>query len=256
MKKDRNGADLPRFWHMHGSAKLDDYMLRLSRAKPARFQIRNKDEVLDAFAAEQAFFGEGPVEIRALSVCPVPVLEVTADDFHPSIVLLGPDFYSRALRDALDLQPDQIQYLQVDATRCVKPFQAQDYRLAHVLAVGDVLDLPASGYEFGPGLDWNGNLTEAWRPRQLPPTPLEPIRYAPLTFTFREDATAPSPLFISRWSGHLMVTDALAQKVLDAGLDDVQFQDITYQDPKGQTVRLKTRDGAQVVDYRSYSESH
>ncbi|MBB3196188.1 hypothetical protein [Roseateles terrae] len=92
--------------------------------------------------------------------------------------------------------------------------------------------------------------------QQLPPTPLEPIRYAPLTFTFREDATLYSPLFISRWSGHLMVTDELAQKVLDAGLDDVQFQDITYQDPEGKTVRLKTRDGSQVVDYRTYSESH
>ncbi|ALV09191.1 zinc metallopeptidase [Roseateles depolymerans] len=256
MNEHPNEADLPRFWHMHGSARLDDYMLRLSSAKPPRFRIRNKDEVLDAFAAGPAFVGQGPIEIRALSGCPIPAFEVTAEDYHPSIVLMGPDFYSRALRDALDLPPDQIQYLPVDTTRCVRPFRAQDYRLAHVLAVGDVLDLSASGYEFGSGPGWDGHPIDTWRPRQLPPTPLEPIRYAPMTFTFREDATAPSALFISRWSGHLMVTDELAQKVLDAGLDDVQFQDITHHDPRGKTVRLKTRDGAEVVDYVSYSRSH
>lgn len=251
-----NDQGLPRFWHMHGSGRADDYMLRLSKAKPPRFRIRNKDEVLNAFAAEPAFIGQGPTEIRVVSNCPAPVFEVTAEDYHPSIVLLGPDFYSRALREALDLQPDQVQYVQVDTARCAKAFQAQDYRLAHVLAIGDVLDLPASGYEFGPGLGWDGTPVEAWRPRQLPPTPLEPLRYAPLTFVLREDAVAPSPLFVSRWSGHLMISDERAQQVLDAGLDDVQFQDITHHDPQGRTVRLKTRDGAQVVDYRSYSDTH
>ena len=241
---------------MHGSARADDHMLRLSKAKPPRFRIRNKDELHDAFAAGPAFVGPGPAEIRPLSSCPVPVFEVTAEDYHPSIVLLGPDFYSRALREALDLPPDQVQYLPVDTTRCVEPFRAQDYRLAHVLAVGDVLDLPASGYEFSTGLGWDGTPEEAWRPRQLPPTALEPIRYAPLTFVLREDVNVPSPLFVSRWSGHLMISDELAQKILDAGLDDVQFQDITHHDPQGRTVRLKTREGAQVVDYRTYSETH
>lgn len=129
--------------------------------------------MLDAITAELAFVGQGSVEIRPLSVFPVPVFEVTAEGFDPSIVLLGPDFYSRALREVLDLQPDQIQYLQVDATRCVEAFRAKDYRLANVLAVGDVIDLPASGYEFGPGLDWNGKLIGASTGKALHPQPFK-----------------------------------------------------------------------------------
>ncbi len=243
------------FWHMHGSAKIDQYMISLMNRKPPRFKLINKLELFDIFEGGNILYGDGPEKINKINSPIVAAFNVTAEDYHPSIIPLNiANLYSSELISTLDLNDDVIQYFDIDSSKCAKPFKDKNYKLAHILTIGDVIDLEASGFEPYNEPSKDGAVIQKWRYKTLPPTEREPLRFQTVHFKFLTTPPASPSIFRARWGGQVMVSDDMADKIIQSGLKDIHFQDITFIDPEQKNVRLKTLNGIEIVDYREYSK--
>ncbi len=247
MKKLAND-NAPKFWHMHASGKAGNEALRLMKGKSPKLAFQNKYEIISYISSYQFFYGPGPTRIPQLESCPTPIFKSSAKSFSPSIVFSNPDLYSKRFRDALNLSRKEIQYIDIDFSESTDLFIENDYKMAHILCVGDVFDLEASGFEQYDTLDEGGGNIVGWRPKTANGIPI----IGAIRFVFRENPSIPSGLFYSRWTGQLMATDELAESVIQSGIDDVHFQDVTFVDPEHKLVRLKSADGIHIVDYESF----
>jgi hypothetical protein len=152
-------------------------------------------------------------------------LTITEPSFCPDFLHEQAWFVSARLREVLALDEAVAQYLPVDDRRSHPAARAQDYRLLHVHAVRDAID-PARAKLMTldyPELD--GRVS-----RQV---------VGVETIVWRADFVADVPLFRDPRDQRVFATDALAERVLRAGIADMAFQDVTS--PLGRTTLvLKT----------------
>ncbi len=234
-----NTSDTTQFWWMRAESTNADKILRLERSKPPKFSFVNRQEIFDAFLKEGAF---GKRSNRPAQQAPQAIFKVSSDSVTPSILWGSLSFFSTSLREALGLEKDCVQYLDVDASQCHPNFKAMDYKLAHFLQRGDAVDLEASDFEFYSQSAPDGSLEEGWRPnREMQ------LKRLPIKIIFKENFVPPAPLFIQNRHEMLLATDELASRVLNSGITDVTFQDICYVDPTFQSIRVKTTEGAEIL---------
>jgi hypothetical protein len=143
---------------------------------------------------------------------PVPLLGLPDRSFAPDFFSFGIyDFVSRPLRDAM-AQPDHVvQYTPVELVRGSAEARAQDYRLLRVLAKQSAMDLERSDCELE---EFTHRLTG-----ERMKWPREITRFALL-----DNLIAKAEIFrIAEIASRVLVTDALAERVLRAGCTGIEF---------------------------------
>ena len=208
-------------WPMIPTPASMERLERLQRRRPPRFVIVNEASIWEALssAAEGAPGQDVTAQDAArFAAMPMPVLAITDPSFAPNLVWAGLHFASARLREALGLGPDVVEYRAVDASGSAAAAQAADYQVFRVVREADPVDL-ARMYGHEPDRGADGRPTSAWLLSVHGP------HAPPRQTVWREGFVAPAPLFRDA-SGRLMATEALAERVMRAGLADVAFQDV------------------------------
>jgi len=204
----------PLLWPMIPSPASMERVARLEQRRPPRFAIANRDEVLPALGHD------GTDQDRSgFAAMPTPILAITQRDFAPDYIWSGLHLASARMRNALALGHGAIEYREVDASGSAAAARAADYRAFHVVRQADPVDL-ARMYGHEPERGDDGQPTLAWLLSVSGP------HAAPRRTIWREGFGPPAPLFRDG-TGRLIATDALAERVMRAGLQDVVFQDVT-----------------------------
>ncbi|SOB88328.1 hypothetical protein SAMN06297144_3479 [Sphingomonas guangdongensis] len=203
-------------WVWGTDAATLDALLSAFAAEPPQIGFAN-DEVLtpfqwrrsDAFAAVE----DGTVELE-----PTPPIELllSRPGLAPDYFLWsGYSFASAALREVLALPPEVVRYLPVDARHSTPDVIAQDYRNMTPVQVRPLIDLRQTAHERVPMQRRDGSIGEG--------VLLTPERRQ----YWRDDFAADVPLFRAAHSQAIIAGDALAERVLAAGMTGVAFQDVT-----------------------------
>ncbi|MES2888228.1 MAG: hypothetical protein V4739_09455, partial [Pseudomonadota bacterium] len=148
------------FWWMHASAKSFDHIIKLSDSKPPKLRYENHHAVAQSFDPQPSFIGSELRSFRKALNCPPARFKATSREAYPSILWYSLSFYSGRLREALGLDEEAVQYLPIDAAECYANFQFMDYRLAHVLQIGDPFDLERSDFGRAEVMDPAGQTRE------------------------------------------------------------------------------------------------
>ena len=209
-------------WPMLPSLASMEGVARLERRRPPRFAIVNGHAIAAALPPAEAGIpppGTADHDPLRFAAIPTPVLVIGQPGFAPDYIWAGLHFASARLRDALGLGPEAIEYRDVDTSGSVPAARAADYRMFRVVHDADPVDLAAMhGHE--PDRAADGSPTLAWLLSVTGP------HATPRRTVWRAGFVPPAPLFRDR-TGRLIATDALAGRVMRAGLADVVFQDVT-----------------------------
>lgn len=195
---------------------------KLERRRPPRFALVNSDAI---HTTGHAVFNGIPIlgnqdwDEPYFNALPTPHLVITHGQFAPDYLWPGIHLASARLRAAFDLGPDAIQYRNVDTTGSTDRVRAADYRMFRVVQRADPVDMRRM-YGHEPDRDEHGNPTIAWI------TSITGPHATPRPTVWRDDFVPPAPLFRD-WHGRFIATDALADRVMRAGILDVMFQDVT-----------------------------
>ena len=211
-----------RLWLMLPSIAIMQQTDKLQRRRPPRFVLVNDDAI---HAAENAATGRMPAlshqdwDERHFAAGPTPHLVITHGQFAPDYLWSGIHLASARLRAAFDLGPAAIEYRDVDTAGSTAQVRAADYKVFRVVQRADPVDLRRMhGHE--PDRDVHGDPTTAWTTSITGP-------HAPSRPTvWRDGFVPPAPLFRDG-HGRFIATDALADRVMRAGISDVMFQDVT-----------------------------
>jgi hypothetical protein len=228
-----------KFWWMHAEATQAEKILRLENLKKPTFYFANRL----ALSKDGLQHFKESWEVTKIKRPVTPVLKVSNKTINSNILWTSQLFFSKILRDAIELKDDCIQYIDIDSSESHPNFQLMDYKMAHILKVGDAIDLDASDFEKYSQIDIvTGLKDEGWRANIEMQMKMQPIRIC-----FKENFDPPAPLFTLKWHDSLLATDELADRVLNSGITDVTFQDICYIDPEFKSIRVKTKDGIQIL---------
>ncbi|MFV0624806.1 hypothetical protein ACBY01_12465 [Sphingomonas sp. ac-8] len=200
-------SDQPRLWPMLPSLTVMERLSQLELERPPRFKIAN---IADLFPSDGK---------HCVAAMPTPILVLKEHGFAPDLIWSGFQFVSGRLRDALDLPPHTVEYGEVDTRGSADAARAADYKVLHAVHEADPVDL-ARMYGYEPDRDADGSLSTAWVLAHHGP------HAAPRRTIWRDGFVPPAPLFRDTRGG-LIATDALAERVMRAGLTDVMFQDVT-----------------------------
>ena len=202
-------GDASRLWLLTMSAELGEEVLRLSAMEAAR----SHREHLGASSNDEAVR-------RPMASPPAIRLRITEPGFAPDYLDLGFSLVSRRAREAMELGPAEVQFLDVDATACTTEAVAKDYRALLPLRTGDPLDPATSDGGWREVHRLDGQVDRLWRLRT--PTP----DAGPLRIGWRDGFVAPGPLFVAPGPGWLLATDALAARMQATGLVGPAFIDL------------------------------
>jgi hypothetical protein len=144
---------------------------------------------------------------------PKPVLAMPKANFAPDMVwLTGLILASRKLREVLDQPGDVVQFSPVEIVSGNAAAYAQDYRLMRVLARQPVMDVERSECES----EW---FTSPFTGETVMLTQF--VKYLSLL----PGLVPASEIFcVAESRGHILVTDALAARVLESGCTGIEFQ--------------------------------
>jgi hypothetical protein len=150
------------------------------------------------------------------------ILTITDATFAPDFFVHGAWFVSARLRRAIGSADGCVQYLAVDATACHAAARQQDYRVMHPFAVRDVIDPDRSEvvYRTVPAADGS-------RGRQVSHV---------ARVVWRREAAVDVPIFRDPRDQRFFATDALAERLLRAGITGMAFQDITSERAQSELV--------------------
>ena len=211
-----------RLWPMLPSVASMQQVDKLQRRRPPRFALVNGDAI---HAAENAVRERTPAlscqdqDEHCFAASPTPHLVITHGQFAPDYLWPGIHLASARLRAAFDLGPAAIEYRDVDTSGSTAQVQAADYKVFRVVQQADPVDLRRThGHE--PDRDAHGDPTVAWM------TSITGPHAPPRPTVWRDGFVPPAPLFRDR-HGRFIATDALADRVMRAGISDVTFQDVT-----------------------------
>ena len=198
-----SGPRPPLLWPMGPSLAVMQQTVRLETRRPPRLFVVNRDQLSDEAARDPL----------------VPELVVDQPRFAPNFLWCGFQFASARLREVLALDADAIDYRPVDASGSTPAVQAADYRWFEARHSADPIDYVRT-YGAEPERDADGSTSLAWQLSVCGP-------HAPArVMVWRDDFVPPAPLFRNA-NGVLLATEALADRVMRAGLTDVVFQDVT-----------------------------
>ena len=195
--------------------------------------MRNMDEILDA---EQAF--RRRTSTYDLDLIPLPPeippcrLAMPEKGFSPDFFSSsGLDFASRRLREVLAQPPEVVEFVPIELLSEGEAARAQDYRLMRVLAEQPAMDLDRSHCKVREEVNWVTG--ERLRRADFPWSIVLPDDFQPRTSLFR----------VQEASTTILVTDALALRVLHAGCTGVEFDDFGISKWGMHTGRLRTTTG-------------
>lgn len=227
-QEEEDGA--PRFWLTAPSLTAMAAVCELMDRMPPDFEIRPgrlPSAELIEFAAQNTIDPrtglKKPFPERLL--VPPPQLLIRDETFAQEFVAQGGPFCSAWLRELFDLDPSTVQYLPVDCSACPPAVRSKDYMFIHVLAYRSVIDLEKSK-------PWRVNLDESGRPGPERIIAVEEI-------VFKDRCESDVPLFRDPHDQRWFATDAFAEKVLRAGIEDIAFIDVTAGQQSGEP-RIKT----------------
>lgn len=212
-----------KLWTMWQSDALIERTHHLSvDCDPPRIAIHNADAVIEYLENDWETTIEEPGTGRRLLDPPPPTIElaVTEPNFAPDVFIHETFYISAALREAMALDSDDVQWFPVDARRSTPEVRAKRYCMMHATRQADPIDYARSE---GVWLDLRDPWGEPYRVWQAQAPGGEARR---ARMVWRDDFVPPAPLFSCLTGGDL-VTDDLAERVRAAGLDGVVFRDAT-----------------------------
>jgi hypothetical protein len=140
----------------------------------------------------------------------------------------GLTFVSEKMRDAMALDPSNIQYFDVDASGSAPLPRSKNYRIMHVPVTEDLSDLKNSDYFCHHSSD--GSV----RPSGIP-----------LSLLFRRNAEPTHEVFYDKFFKIIYCTDGFALRILKAGCSGAFFFDPSH--PSGSDTRLRTLRGVEKI---------
>jgi hypothetical protein len=225
-------------WLFGQSSQSLQYYLDLmeTRGRPSRFDLVNGDAISEHRRRIDAEYpgDDDPAKhaMAEFSGMPVPVLRITDPAFALNYFLdSGIAYASRRLREALDLSDSVIRYRDIDLDGSPPALLAHQYQMFETVTFADPIDwdrTPAQYFD----LAWpDGSIRRVRR--------LDRSLFAPLSrgrIYFRADFVPPAPLFRVPGTAWTMATDALADRVMRAGITDVAFQDFVTERGQSEVV--------------------
>jgi len=212
-------------WVIASSLESGQYVCDLEDEQPPRFEYVNRlalHEYWRQFESECREEDDARRELLEFNGMPVPVFMIADPAF--SFDYFQPAKFSCAslrLRQALDLTDAVIRYRDIDFVQAPPAVRAQEYQAFHVVPFADLIDWSRTA---GLSLEVprpDGSIRKRWF--MAPPNPVGPPNRA----YWREDFTPPAPLFHAAGTPWTLATDALADKVMRAGITDLTFLDVT-----------------------------
>jgi hypothetical protein len=201
----------------------EQHFLDLEDEEPPRFEFVNRGALWqhwDRFlGSEYDACGDDERELLEFDTMPTPVFRIADPAFMPNYLQKGPlECISLRLRQALGLTEAVIRYRDVNLDQSPPAVRAQEYQAFQAV-------------HFAHLIDWNrtpGQIVGHPRPdgsirrqRYLAHPPDGPRTY------WRDDFTPPAPLFRVSGTPWTLATDALADRVMRAGITDLVFKDVT-----------------------------
>jgi hypothetical protein len=201
----------PPFWHIGGTLRVGLKIDAMVRQSPPGYEVIHGDVVNRASAKRLLL---EPIDPEAGEVAPVPEdsfgkpskLIITDPDFAPDFIEFWGTYCSDTLRSLFDFDPKVVQYFPVDCSLCPPAVRAKNYMRMDVLARRSVIDLEKS------------------RPWRLPWADGERI-VAVQDIVFKDGASSDAPIFRDPHESRWFVTDAFAERILRAGIEDIAFSD-------------------------------
>ena len=221
--------DFPPFWFLKNDVDLA-YEFDRAMLQDAGLGVLNDHDLMTAWHRLRDTSGDLDASWPAHS--PHPVAGLPEWSFAPDFWAFGMyKFASRRLRDALAQPDDVVQFLPFDLVRASAAARAQDYRWMRVLARQEGLDLARCECR----VEERPHAVTGKPVRSLSNIDFLVVRQglAPRTEIFRLDE---SPTYI-------LVTDAVAGRVLRAGCTGMEFSDPANRQGGKRIVRYRTADG-------------
>jgi hypothetical protein len=227
-----------RFWCISYSDAVAEYVDRLCDEDPPELKFINNIDVreyVDSLGSVAGGYRRYDVISTDLSGMPRPRLRITDPNFSVDMFNQGLDFVSARFAQFLNLNDSEVQYIEADCGQCPASVQAMGYRVLNPRAFANPMDRQRMAGVFIDVALPSGGSTYVWSPD--PPRPGWP---GPPTY-WREDFVPPAPLFKipGMWTA---VTDALADRIMRAGFQDLMFIDYAADTGGGGRVRRQLAD--------------
>ena len=212
------------------------------------FKLLSGGEMIDAIRNfNLSLPGNGPWPDALPSDFPRPVLRMPLEESP----LLAPDYFnlswlfvSRRMREAMALPDWAVSYVPAEIETGSQLARSQDYALMYPSAFAPVIDPEAS---------------ECLVQTRISAKTGDAItRISGVgVMRFKADMQAPCDLFYdSRDSVHLLATDALAKRVLDAGCTGIQFEHPLWFHAAYGNYIIRTRDGMGHIQWDAEGQSY
>ena len=201
-------------------------------ARNHKLGVQNLDKRSTAFLELKAAMGHPyPEDIVLPDDFPPVQLALPEKGFSPDYFGYGSDnFCSRRLRDAMNLPDGMVQFMPIELVSGGAQVLAQDYQLMRVVAHQPVLDMERSVYEPIDDRRAQGN---------HPPRPMWFERFVLLeTLQSVAEIFRADEIYVK-----VFVTDALAERVLQAGCTGMEFYDPTLPQHGDRLRRYRTATG-------------
>jgi hypothetical protein len=212
-------------WQISGAPASMEYLFGLEDEQPPRFELVNAVAFGDARRrvwSEYAAREDGERELMEFEGMTMPVYRIADAAFRLDFFWhLGLQCASLRLRQALGLTDAVVRYRDIGVQEAPPAVRAQRYQALHVVPIGDPIDWSRTAGQSLEVPQPDGSTRERWFIR--PPNPVEP----PNRIYWRDDFTPPAPLFRAVGTAAILATDALADRVMRAGITDLVFQDVT-----------------------------
>lgn len=212
-------------WQAVGAVGPSEYFMRIwYEQQPPGFEIVNnaaihahKGRIFDEYINH-----EGAVRDRVwFRDMPEPVFRFADPGFHLDFFDAGMNCASWRLRRALGLTEADICYRDIDLDGSPPAVRANEYQIFQPIHFADPFDWSRTPGEAVDVQRADGSIGKEWR---LPcPDPASP----PLRVYWRDDFVPPAPLLRVSGTYWMLATDALADKVMRAGITDLAFLDMT-----------------------------
>ena len=212
-------AQPARLWMMVEAIASVERRVALADAVPPRFAVVNRDAAFSRDLEVRAAHPDWSEDrVRALVDAEVfvPRLRITEPGFAPHLFVDGALIVSGALRSAADLSEAVVRCGPVDSSDCTDLGRDRHYTTWQPLLSADPIDQDASDGEWVDWIEDDGRLGKRWMLATGPNRPSPRV-------VFKSDFEPPAPLFSGTAVGGVLVTEALAERILAAGIEDVAF---------------------------------
>jgi hypothetical protein len=216
----------PRYWLIGASSDVIERSVELEDRKPPALIVDHDRDAhlrdLEARRSQRVANVAGVLGPIDPSTWVPMTLTIKDDSFAPDFMSQRAWFVSRRLREVMALPGHVAQYLPVDSSACHSAAREQDYRVMDAFAVQDAIDPEGSEIVYTDYPETDGTVS-----RQ--------VLYVK-TIVWREDFVSTVPIFRDPRDQRFFATDAFAAKVLQAGIADMVFQDVSSERAQSEVI--------------------